>query len=60
MARLMDHVTGKVQALLHECQTLRKARMDPYRKDVQFSPGDTLHSVEQVPLGRVTSEREKH
>ncbi len=34
VARLMGHVTGEVQALLHESQALCKARMDPHRKDV--------------------------
>ena len=51
VARLMDHVTGEVRALLHESQALRKARMDPHRKDVQFSPGDeVLLDTAHTPL----------
>ena len=41
VARLMDHVTGEVRALLQERQDERKARLDPRRSDVQL---DTSHT----------------
>ena len=49
VARLMDQVTGEVRALLQERQDLRKARLDPGRRDVVLVPGeevllDTTHS----------------
>ena len=42
VARLMDHVTGEVRALLQERQDQRKARLDPGRRDVQFAVGDEV------------------
>ena len=37
VARLMDHVTGEVRALLQESQALRKARTDPHRNKISLS-----------------------
>jgi hypothetical protein len=45
----MDQITGEVRALVQERQDLRKARLDPGRRDVTFAPGeevllDTTHT----------------
>ena len=51
MARLMDQITGEVRALLQERQDARKARLDPGRRDVSFSPGDeVLVDTSHTPL----------
>ena len=51
LARLMDHVTGEVRALLQERQDTRKARLDPGRRDVRFEPGDeVLLDTSHTPL----------
>ena len=51
IARLMDHVTGEVRALLQERQDERKARLDPGRRDVRFEPGDeVLLDTTHTPL----------
>ena len=51
VARLMDHVTGEVRALLQERQDERKARLDPHRRDVQLAPGDeVLLDTSHTPL----------
>ena len=51
LAWLMDHVTGEVRALLQERQDLRKARLDPSRRDVRFEPGDeVLLDTSHAPL----------